>query len=141
MALPVVIPNTFANANASIPLSQLDNNFSTVAVAINGIANGVETLANVNITGGTITNIAFQSSAVGTAYAGISSGGIGTIALLRCSITVTFGNTTTSANLTPTNAAGGTAGSVSGTWRCLGYANSDPKVSPSAKVTAWVRIS
>lgn len=55
MALPITIPNTFANANAAIPLSQLDNNFSTVAVAINGIGNGAESLANVNITGGSIT--------------------------------------------------------------------------------------
>jgi len=54
MALPVVIPNTFQNASVSIPLSQLDNNFSTVAVAINGIANGVEALSNVNITGGNV---------------------------------------------------------------------------------------
>ena len=52
MALPITIPNSFANANAAIPLSQLDNNFSTVAVAINGIGNGAESLANVNITGG-----------------------------------------------------------------------------------------
>lgn len=55
MALPITIPNTFANANAAIPLSQLDNNFSTVSVAINGIGNGAESLANVNITGGSIT--------------------------------------------------------------------------------------
>lgn len=55
MPLPITIPNSFANANAAIPLSQLDNNFSTVAVAINGIGNGAESLANVNITGGSIT--------------------------------------------------------------------------------------
>jgi len=61
MALPVVIPNTFANANASIPLSQLDNNFSTVAVAINGMANGAEALANVNITGGSIANASLSN--------------------------------------------------------------------------------
>lgn len=54
MALPITIPNTFANANAAIPLSQLDNNFSTVADAINGIGNGAETLSNVTITGGSI---------------------------------------------------------------------------------------
>ena len=69
MALPVVIPNTFQNASVSIPLSQLDNNFSTVAVAINGIANGVESLSNVNITGGSIAN-------VNIANASISSGNV-----------------------------------------------------------------
>jgi len=61
MALPVVIPNTFANANASIPLSQLDNNFTTLSTAINGIANGTESLANVSITGGTIANVVISS--------------------------------------------------------------------------------
>lgn len=61
MALPVVIPNTFANANASIPLSQLDNNFTTLSAAINGIANGTESLANVSITGGAIANVVISS--------------------------------------------------------------------------------
>lgn len=55
MALPITIPNTFATANAAIPLSQLDNNFTTVAVAINGIGNGAEALTNVSITGGNVT--------------------------------------------------------------------------------------
>jgi hypothetical protein len=70
MALPITIPNTFANATASIPLANLDANFVTVANAINGIGNGSEALASVNITGGnavfttanatnsTITNLA-----------------------------------------------------------------------------------
>lgn len=57
MALPVTIPNTFANATASIPLSQLDANFGTLSNAINGIANGVESLANVQVTGGNIANV------------------------------------------------------------------------------------
>lgn len=61
MALPVVVPNTFANANASIPLSQLDNNFATLSAAINGIANGTESLANVSITGGAIANVIISS--------------------------------------------------------------------------------
>lgn len=60
MALPISIPNTFANANAAIPLSQLDNNFTTVSDAINGIGNGSESLANVSITGGSITNVAIN---------------------------------------------------------------------------------
>ena len=66
MALPITIPNSFANANAAIPLSQLDNNFSTVAVAINGIGNGSESLSNVNITGGQ-ANVTFVSLANGNA--------------------------------------------------------------------------
>lgn len=71
MALPVTIPNTFANATTSIPLSQLDNNFSTLANAINGINSGAETLANlkasnVTITGGTISNVTLDNVTVQT---------------------------------------------------------------------------
>lgn len=61
MALPITIPNTFANATTSIPLSNLDANFVTVVDAINGVGNGAEALSNVNITGGNIganTNVA-----------------------------------------------------------------------------------
>jgi len=57
MALPVTVPNEFANASASIPLSQLDANFNALEGAINGIANGVESLANVQVTGGSVANI------------------------------------------------------------------------------------
>lgn len=61
MALPISIPNTFANATTSIPLANLDANFVTVSDAINGIGNGAEAITNVNITGGNIganTNVA-----------------------------------------------------------------------------------
>lgn len=57
MALPVTVPNQFASATASIPLSQLDTNFDTLSNAINGIANGVESLANVQVTGGDIAAV------------------------------------------------------------------------------------
>ena len=52
MALPITIPNTFATATSSIPLANLDANFTTVVNAINGIGNGAEALVSVNITGG-----------------------------------------------------------------------------------------
>lgn len=77
MSLPVSIPNTFANATASIPLSQLDANFNSLSDAINGINSGAETLANlkssnVTITGGTLTGI----TAANIAGANISSGNV-----------------------------------------------------------------
>jgi trimeric autotransporter adhesin len=56
MTLPVTIPNTFANATASIPLANLDTNFTTLANAVNGISDGSETLANVSATTITVTN-------------------------------------------------------------------------------------
>ena len=71
MALPVTIPNTFASATTSIPLSQLDTNFSTLSNAINGINSGAEILANlkssnVTITGGTISNVTLDNVTVQT---------------------------------------------------------------------------
>jgi hypothetical protein len=64
MPLPITIPNTFANATATIPLTQLDNNFSTVAVAVNSIGNGAFSLANAQITGGTISNVTLDNVSV-----------------------------------------------------------------------------
>lgn len=67
MALPVTVPNEFANASASIPLSQLDANFTALSGAINGIANGVESLANVQVTGGNIANVTIVSGTFSSA--------------------------------------------------------------------------
>jgi hypothetical protein len=49
MTLPVTIPNQFANATSSIPLSQLDSNFNTLANAINEINAGTQQLSNANV--------------------------------------------------------------------------------------------
>jgi hypothetical protein len=49
MALPVTIPNEFANATASIPLSQLDTNFNTLANVVNEINAGTQQLSNANV--------------------------------------------------------------------------------------------
>lgn len=62
MALPITIPNVFANATTSIPLANLDANFVTVSNAINGIGNGAEALANVNVTGGSYSNSVARNS-------------------------------------------------------------------------------
>lgn len=105
MTLPVTIPNTFANATTSIPLSQLDNNFSTLANAINGINSGAETLANlkasnVTITGGIISNVTLDNVTVQTeSFDNVT----------MSNVTITSGNATvtnvtaTQANLTTAN--------------------------------------
>ena len=62
MSLPITIPYTFANATTSIPLANLDSDFTVVVNAINGIANGTNSLANVNIIGGTIDNVAIGAT-------------------------------------------------------------------------------
>ena len=64
MALPISIPNTFANATTSIPLANLDANFVTIVDAVNGIGNGAEALSNVNITGGTANNVTISNGSV-----------------------------------------------------------------------------
>lgn len=81
MALPISIPNTFANATTSIPLANLDANFVTVVDAINGIGNGAESLANVNITGGSVDNVAITNSTINTANAVITGGSITNVAI------------------------------------------------------------
>jgi hypothetical protein len=47
MALPISIPYTFANATTSIPLSQLDTDFSTIYATVNGMGNGTIAFSNV----------------------------------------------------------------------------------------------
>lgn len=90
MPLPITIPYTFATATTSIPLSQLDSDFSTVANAINGIGNGTNALSNVVITGGTIDNVAIGATTSTTGK--------------FTTITATTGNITT-INATTTNSA------------------------------------
>jgi hypothetical protein len=65
MSLPITVPYTFANATTAIPLSQLDTDLATVYSAVNGIANGVNALANVNIIGGTLDNVIVGSATPG----------------------------------------------------------------------------
>jgi hypothetical protein len=71
MALPITIPHTFATATGSLPLSQLDTDFSTVATAVNGIADGTNALPAVNITGGTIASTSISGGTIANAtYSG-----------------------------------------------------------------------
>ena len=60
MALPITIPYTFANATSSIPLSNLDTDFSTIYSTVNGMGNGTVSLStptvSTSITVPTITS-------------------------------------------------------------------------------------
>jgi hypothetical protein len=74
MALPITVPFTFGNATTTQSLSSLDADFSTVYNAVNGIGNGTVSLANVSITGGTISaNITSSSISSGTSNVAITS--------------------------------------------------------------------
>jgi hypothetical protein len=90
MSLPITVTYTFATATSSIPLSQLDSNFTTVVNAINGIGNGTNSLANVSITGGSIDNVAIGNVTTSTGK--------------FTTVTATTGNITT-INATTLNAA------------------------------------
>jgi len=120
MALPVTIPNTFAGATSAIPLSQLDNNFTTVVNGINGIGNGTNSLANVSITGGNITTL--------TTALSVANGGTGAITIAANNVVLgngtsvvkvvapgTSGNVLTSDGTTWASAAAGGGGGT-GSW-------------------------
>jgi len=63
MALPITLSYTFATATGSIPLSQLDSNFSAIVTNVNGMGNG------------TVSFSAFTNT--GNAAIGTTSGSLG----------------------------------------------------------------
>jgi hypothetical protein len=112
MTLPVTIPNTFTTATASIPLSQLDANFSTLANVINDIGSGVQNLnnlsaSNVTIIGGTVSNVTLDNVSVDVETLSNITINTGTFN----NVTITSGNATvtnvtaTQANVTTANVA------------------------------------
>jgi hypothetical protein len=106
MALPVTIPNTFAGATSAIPLSQLDNNFTTVVNGINGIGDGTNSLANVSITGGNITTL--------TTALTVPNGGTGLTTIT--SNNVVLGNGTGSVKVVAPGTSGNVLSSNGTTW-------------------------
>lgn len=83
-----------------------------------------------------------QRDAMGTWIS--SAGGVGTLVFAKHTDNTNsyaFGSTISGANLAPSNAAGEGAGSLSGTWRCLGVANSWLTGSEPRGTTLWVRVS
>ena len=105
MALPITIPNTFATETTNIPLSELDTNFTTVANAINGIGNGSEALANVAITGGSMTNV--TANAVSISNVSVTGGSITGITPLAVAVGGTGANSAATARTNLSAAASG----------------------------------
>ena len=108
MALPITIPNTFATETTNIPLSELDTNFTTVANAINGIGSGSEALANVAITGGSMTNV--TANIVSISNVSVTGGSITGITPLAVAVGGTGANSAATAR-TNLSAAGSGANS------------------------------
>jgi hypothetical protein len=80
MALPITIPYTFASATGSIPLSQLDSDFTTIVTNVNGMGNGTVSFSAITNTGnaaigttsgslgvGAVANASYKVYAVGNA--------------------------------------------------------------------------
>ena len=87
-----------------------------------------------------VTNI--TTAQVLAAEAGASAGGVGTYAFAHKSAggsASNFGNTIAGSSLDVAG-VGGIGGTLSGTWRCMGYAQ-DPNSSFLGAMTVWQRIS
>lgn len=125
MALPFNTPYTFATATGSIPLSQLDSNFSTVVQAVNAIGNGANALSNVTITGGTVTNVSI------TALSGpvpVGSGGTGLSNITANA--VILGNGTSAVTVVSPGSSGNVLTSNGTTW--ISQAGGLPSVTGNA---------
>lgn len=105
MALPITIPNTFATATNNIPLNQLDTNFTTVSNAINGIGSGLEPLANVVVSGGTMTNV--TANTVSISNVAVTGGTITGITPLAVAVGGTGANSAATARTNLSAAARG----------------------------------
>ena len=67
MGLPITISYTFATATSSIPLSNLDANFSTLSTAVNSLGNGAYSFSALTVSGdGTFTGTGQVSLPAGT---------------------------------------------------------------------------
>lgn len=121
----------------------LGNGTSAVQVVAPG------TSGNVLLSNGTTwASSALTATAVGNAYAGLSAGSVGSIAMARIynqssGFVATFGSTHSGSILTPSAASGYYPTSptfLSGTWRCLGYCRRNDKAD-AQEVTIYLRIS
>ena len=106
------VPNTFANATTTIPLSDLDNNFATAITMGNTavqLGNTITTMnnmtfANVSITSGTATNVTLTSANITSVSPAFPNSFLANSTATLGNATVTLGSTTSSVgNLTVAN--------------------------------------
>lgn len=57
MTKPITIPNTFASATSTIPLSQLDTNFSTISASLNDPATYASYAADTGVANAYVVNL------------------------------------------------------------------------------------
>ena len=106
------VPNTFANATTTIPLSDLDNNFATPITIGNTavqLGNTITTMnnmtfANVSITSGTATNVTLTSANITSVSPAFPNSFLANSTATLGNATITLGSTTsTVGNLTVAN--------------------------------------
>jgi hypothetical protein len=71
MPLPITIPYTFGTSTSSIPLSELDSNFSTISTAVNGIGSGTFALSNPVLGLANATSISATTSLLSSGNGGV----------------------------------------------------------------------
>lgn len=99
--MPVIIPNTFASATTTIPLSQLDDNFSVLASSINAITDGTQTVSSLTvltITGGSASLTGLDVSGAVTIDGSLAVSGTSTFDDITAS-GATFTNVTVSGDV------------------------------------------
>jgi hypothetical protein len=124
MALPITIPYTFANATSSIPLSNLDADFTTVVNAINGIGNG--TVGLTTITSPAATALTIQSAGTTAMTVDTSQNvGIGTTSPSSAAKLTLAGTSTNSALIVYNNTAAAGTGLFGSVAAILGSGTSN----------------
>lgn len=96
MTVTVTVPNTFANANTTIPLVRLDENFTAIADSIDDIGNGVTPVAS------SLKNYTINGSNLGTTSGSVNlslTSGNFFIATVNAATTWTFTNVAASGTM------------------------------------------
>ena len=135
-----------ARANISVPSTGGAGASGTWAINITGNAATASNAGVTSVNGMTGAVSIPSSGAPSTAQvlaatAGATAGAVGTYAMAQyvsaAGLSVSFGGTASGASLIPASIGGGSGSVLTGTWRCLGYA----QASPGLDVTLWLRIS
>ena len=116
-------------------------------IAIAEGAAGAPRIVNAAVTNATLGAEKFQSGVAERDWVmgfnvSAGAGGVGTYAFAKKTsmypAVKALGSTIAGSSLRPSSAGSRTGGSLAGTWRCMGYADTDG--AGSSDVTSWLRI-
>lgn len=131
--------NLFAFAEKASGAPTSANNYIVAAmIATSQITTGK--IVDGNVTAGKLASTSTERDWILALLAGLTAGGVGTLAFARnTGATLAFGATIAGSSLLPANASGTNSGTVTGTWRCLGW--SDSSGTPDESTTLFIRIA